>query len=283
MTIKRGNRASALIVPYPDTVTETPLRIVPETAGAGTKHSPPAAKNRKSKQAKTLGKKKSTPKKPNAQKPKLAADRAAKVKVEARHRTGKMAPSATESARPRLVPLEATSLVVNSGDPASTTNTAFVPPVAPVVVMTDQTAEEATFTTCSGICLDGNPEELCVSTESEVFATNESIAGPAPVSAIEKPTFLQALALQWTSLWHMLTRTWTWTQQKLKSAQVRKRLRVCETVSLGEKRFIAVIQVDGEQFLVGGSSNSVSTLAHLEPRPEFSDVYRRCEQGVSQA
>jgi hypothetical protein len=42
--------------------------------------------------------------------------------------------------------------------------------------------------------------------------------------------------------------------------------------------------VDGEQFLVGGSSNSVSTLAHLEPRPEFSDVFRtRCEQGVGQA
>ncbi len=76
---------------------------------------------------------------------------------------------------------------------------------------------------------------------------------------------------------------WTWVQQKLKSHQVKKRLRVCETVSLGEKRFVAVIQVDGQQFLVGGSSSSVSTLARLEGSREFSDVLQRqCEQDLSQ-
>lgn len=77
---------------------------------------------------------------------------------------------------------------------------------------------------------------------------------------------------------------WTWVQQKLKSHQVRKRLRVCETVSLGEKRFVAVIQVDGQQFLVGGSSSSVTTLARLETSQEFSDVLQRqCEQDLGQA
>jgi flagellar biogenesis protein FliO len=70
----------------------------------------------------------------------------------------------------------------------------------------------------------------------------------------------------------------------LKSQHAKKRLRVCETVSLGEKRFVAVIQVDGEQFLVGGSSSSVSTLAHLESAPQFSDVLRQqARQDMSQA
>jgi len=66
--------------------------------------------------------------------------------------------------------------------------------------------------------------------------------------------------------------------------QSKKRLRVCETVSLGEKRFVAVIQVDSEQFLVGGSSNSVSTLAHLAKPRDFSQVFsNRYQQDFSQA
>lgn len=82
----------------------------------------------------------------------------------------------------------------------------------------------------------------------------------------------------------LLTQAWNWTQQKLKSSGGKKRLRVCESVSLGEKRFVAVIQVDGEQFLVGGSANSVSTLAHLERPREFSDVFQRhCKQDLSPA
>ncbi len=68
---------------------------------------------------------------------------------------------------------------------------------------------------------------------------------------------------------------WNWTLRQLRSRQVSKRLRVCETVSLGEKRFLAVIEVDGVQFLVGGASSSISTLARLE-RPEgFGDELKR--------
>jgi len=86
------------------------------------------------------------------------------------------------------------------------------------------------------------------------------------------------------SLVSFLTQTWNWTQQKLKSPRGKKRLRVCESVSLGEKRFVAVIQVDGEQFLVGGSANSVSTLAHLERSREFSEVFERhCKEDSSPA
>jgi hypothetical protein len=92
------------------------------------------------------------------------------------------------------------------------------------------------------------------------------------------------LAVLLKSLDSRLTQAWNWTQQKLKSTREKKRLRVCESVSLGEKRFVAVIQVDGEQFLVGGSASSVSTLAHLERPREFSDVFRRhCTKDLSPA
>jgi len=51
-----------------------------------------------------------------------------------------------------------------------------------------------------------------------------------------------------------------------------RRLRVAETVSLGEKRFVAILQVDGEQLLVGGSSSNIVLLAKLEAKRETSGV-----------
>jgi len=64
---------------------------------------------------------------------------------------------------------------------------------------------------------------------------------------------------------------------------VSRRLKVAETVSLGEKRFISILQVDGEQFLVGGSASNVVLLARLEVKPEnpgaglFESVLSRVE------
>jgi hypothetical protein len=42
-----------------------------------------------------------------------------------------------------------------------------------------------------------------------------------------------------------------------------KRLRVAETVSLGEKRFVAILRVDGREFLIGGSASGVSLLTQI--------------------
>jgi hypothetical protein len=128
----------------------------------------------------------------------------------------------------------------------------------------------------------------------------EATAEPAPVLSVETTTFdkssMQSAALakpqvsipqffgpQRSSFFQVLVRGWSWLQHRLRTQQARKRLRVCESVSLGEKRFIAVVQVDGEQFLVGGSSTSVSTLAHLEQPREFSEVFRRFGQTGMQA
>ncbi len=74
---------------------------------------------------------------------------------------------------------------------------------------------------------------------------------------------------------HCLTTVWKWTRRHIRTGQPKKRLRVCESVSLGEKRFVAVIEVDGEQFLVGGASSSVATLARLEPAQEFSQALQQ--------
>jgi flagellar biogenesis protein FliO len=57
----------------------------------------------------------------------------------------------------------------------------------------------------------------------------------------------------------------TW--KRLRAQQIArsnsKRLHVAETVSLGEKRFVAVVKVDGQEFLIGGGATNVALLARL--------------------
>ena len=45
--------------------------------------------------------------------------------------------------------------------------------------------------------------------------------------------------------------------------RVPRRLRLCESLPLGEHRFVAVIEFDGEGFLVGGTSASLVLLARV--------------------
>jgi flagellar biogenesis protein FliO len=49
-------------------------------------------------------------------------------------------------------------------------------------------------------------------------------------------------------------------------------LQVTSSVSLGEKRFVAVVQVDGLQFLVGGGASNVALLAQLDRKESFGEV-----------
>ena len=72
--------------------------------------------------------------------------------------------------------------------------------------------------------------------------------------------------------------TATWLFQKAKAQQARKGLRVCENVSLGERRFVAVVQVDRERFLIGGSSSSVSMLARLQEAATFAETLQRSQE-----
>lgn len=105
--------------------------------------------------------------------------------------------------------------------------------------------------------------------EKQVVALAEETEVPMDLAETRPSTGMQ---------WETILRWWagacSWVRNQLGSRHAKKRLRVCETVSLGEKRFVAVIEVDGEQFLVGGASSSVTTLARLEPAQEFSQVLK---------
>lgn len=67
----------------------------------------------------------------------------------------------------------------------------------------------------------------------------------------------------------MLSRSWAWLiERHAKCAS--KRMRLEETVSLGEKRIVALIQVDGQRFLIGGGSSGVSLLTALDCPPDLN-------------
>jgi flagellar biogenesis protein FliO len=69
-----------------------------------------------------------------------------------------------------------------------------------------------------------------------------------------------------------IARGWRSLRAQQAARSTSKRLRVAATVSLGEKRFIAVIQVDGREFLVGGGATNVALLAPLNARESFDDL-----------
>ena len=61
---------------------------------------------------------------------------------------------------------------------------------------------------------------------------------------------------------HLVT-AWKWLERKRTQQLSARRLRVAETIQLGEKRFVSILQVDGAQFLIGGAAGNVSLLAML--------------------
>ena len=76
----------------------------------------------------------------------------------------------------------------------------------------------------------------------------------AASQATSSPGAARAVALQ---------NLWQWVRRAVTPRKIR-RLRVCETLSLGERRFLAVIEFDRQEFLVGGSGNSLELLARLD-------------------
>ncbi len=52
-----------------------------------------------------------------------------------------------------------------------------------------------------------------------------------------------------------------------------RRLRLCETLSLGNRGYLAVVRFEGQQFLVGGTNTSMALLAELSSdRPAVADA-----------
>jgi hypothetical protein len=67
----------------------------------------------------------------------------------------------------------------------------------------------------------------------------------------------------------LLTRAWMWFRANHGIRSTAKRLKVTSTVSLGDKRFVALIQVDGVEFLVGGGATNVALLAQIDAKRNF--------------
>jgi flagellar biogenesis protein FliO len=63
-----------------------------------------------------------------------------------------------------------------------------------------------------------------------------------------------------------------WVRERQSARSSSRRLQVAATVSLGDKRFVAVIHVDGLQFLVGGGATNVALLAQLNGKDSFKDL-----------
>ena len=72
-----------------------------------------------------------------------------------------------------------------------------------------------------------------------------------------------------TQVWRVASGTWwpharvLWERMGRISRRAPKRLRLCESLPLGERRFVAVIEFEQSRFLVGGTSSSLVLLADL--------------------
>ena len=68
----------------------------------------------------------------------------------------------------------------------------------------------------------------------------------------------------WAAVGRLFSTLATRVHRGLERRRSARRLRLAETLSLGEKRFLAVVQFQQQEFLVGGTGNSIALLAKLD-------------------
>lgn len=92
---------------------------------------------------------------------------------------------------------------------------------------------------------------------------------------------------RFNALWKALAAIYRWTNSRtdmLLARRAPRRLTVAETLSLGEKRFVSIVYVDGEQFLLGGGPSNIVLLAKLESSKTGTltkAACQCCEDGLS--
>jgi flagellar biogenesis protein FliO len=101
-------------------------------------------------------------------------------------------------------------------------------------------------------------------------ATEES----SPVERVHSDVNVNLLAA-YQQVVAVVRQAWQWLQARRQWQLTTKRLALCETVSLGDKRFLAIVKVDGQQFLVGGAAGSVSMLAEINGQGEFASLLQQ--------
>jgi len=82
------------------------------------------------------------------------------------------------------------------------------------------------------------------------------------------------MAEEWPAgLWRSLRSLWDGLRRVSRRAP--HRLRLCESLPLGERRFVAVVEFEDARFLLGGTPASLVLLARLEdgaPRETAADT-----------
>lgn len=96
---------------------------------------------------------------------------------------------------------------------------------------------------------------------SSVLRITEVAAG-LPSSESGRTTTSTVLTLQ--MVLERLQAGWRWVERKRSQQISAKRLRVAETISLGEKRTLSIVTVDGSQYLIGSSAGGVQLLTKLD-------------------
>ena len=62
-----------------------------------------------------------------------------------------------------------------------------------------------------------------------------------------------------------------WERLRKLSQRAPKRLRLCESLPLGERRFVAVVEFDSARFLVGGTPSALVLLSRLADAGERAE------------
>jgi hypothetical protein len=118
-----------------------------------------------------------------------------------------------------------------------------------------------------------NPEPQPAQSEFPSRVAASQPIQPKPVSQIPQPQPVQPqpvveipqpLPQPSTS---SLNRAFSWLRKRC-AQRPTKQLRVTETISLGDKRFVAVVQFDDRKFLIGGGSTGVALLTSLDMSAE---------------
>ncbi|HZP04913.1 MAG TPA: flagellar biosynthetic protein FliO [Terracidiphilus sp.] len=79
----------------------------------------------------------------------------------------------------------------------------------------------------------------------------------------------------------LVSKAWSWLQKSKFSST--KQLRVAETISLGEKRFVALVDIEGQKFLIGGGASGVSLLTQLGAQDSAKEAMQAVEAAAGQS
>jgi flagellar biogenesis protein FliO len=83
-----------------------------------------------------------------------------------------------------------------------------------------------------------------------------------------RPQWMPQLA---AAMWRALQR-----RVAASCARRARRLRLRETLMLGDRRFLAVVECDGQEMIIGGSAHSITLLTRLSLPGDRTDGASRC-------